>query len=75
MERHNHDYGATPLRCAVIRRQKRIIRTLVQRGADATDAMHCAQRGLAGAYEDDPDLDREGYREIIELLQTLGIEE
>jgi hypothetical protein len=35
--------------------------------------MDCAQRGLAGAYEDDPSLDREGYREIIELLRELGI--
>ena len=73
IERRNQDYGATPLRCAVIRRQKRIIRTLVQRGADATRAMGCAQRELAGAYEDDPSLDREGYREIIELLRELGV--
>jgi hypothetical protein len=35
--------------------------------------MDCAQDGLAGAYEDDPDLDREGYPEIIELLRELGI--
>ena len=73
IERLNQDYGSTALICAVIRRQKRIIRTLVKRGADATDAMDCAQRGLAGAYEDDPSLDREGYREIIELLRELGI--
>jgi len=73
IERLNQDYGSTALTCAVIRRQKRIIRTLVKRGADATDAMDCAQRGLAGAYEDDPSLDREGYREIIELLRELGI--
>jgi Sulfatase-modifying factor enzyme 1/Ankyrin repeats (many copies) len=73
IERRNQDYGSTPLTCAVIRRQKRIIRTLMKRGADATGAMDCAQRGLAGAYEDDPSLDREGYREIIELLRELGI--
>jgi hypothetical protein len=31
---------------------------------------------LSGAYEDaDPALDREGYREIVELLRNLGIEE
>jgi hypothetical protein len=36
--------------------------------------MHLAQRGLAGAYEDDPRLDREGYREIIEVLRELGID-
>ena len=71
IERLNHDYGSTALRCAVIRRQKRIIRTLVKRGADATDAMDCAQRGLAGTYEDDPSLDRKGYPEIIELLRQL----
>jgi hypothetical protein len=73
IERLNQDYGSTPLTCAVIRRQKSIIRTLVKRGADATDAMDCAQRGLAGDFEDDPRLDREGYREILELLRELGI--
>ena len=74
IERLNQDYGSTPLTCAVVRRQKRIIRTLIKRGADATHAMDRAQRGLAGAYEADPDLNREGYREIIELLRELGIE-
>lgn len=74
MERLNHDYGTTALICAVIRRQKRAIRTLIKRGADTTQAMHCAQRGLAGDYEDDPSLDRAGYPEIIELLQSLGID-
>jgi hypothetical protein len=53
IERLNQDYGSTPLTCAVIRRQKRAIRTLVKRGADATDAMDCAQRGLAGDFEDE----------------------
>jgi hypothetical protein len=96
IERLNQDYGSPPLRCAIIRRQKRAIRTLVQRGADATHAMQLAQRGLAGEFEDqstdlakpeevndvyDPAtqryirrLDREGYREIIELLRELGIQ-
>ena len=73
IERREQDYGSTPLTTAVVHRHKRIIRTLVQRGADATRAMDCAQRGLAGAFEDDPRLDREGYREIIELLRELGI--
>ncbi len=73
IERREQDYGSTPLLTAVVHRHKRIIRTLVQRGADATHAMDSAQRGLAGAYEDDPRLDREGYREIIELLRELGI--
>jgi ankyrin repeat protein len=73
IERREQDYGSTPLLTAVVHRHKRIIRTLVQRGADATRAMDCAQRGLAGAYEDDPSLDREGYREIVELLRALGI--
>lgn len=95
IERLNQDYGSTALRCAVIRRQKSSIRTLVKRGTDATEAMHCAQRGLAGDFEDEitdlakPDevgdvydpamqryirrLDREGYRQIIELLRELGI--
>jgi hypothetical protein len=35
--------------------------------------MDLAQRGLAGDFEDDPRLDREGYREIIRLLQQLGV--
>jgi hypothetical protein len=73
IERRDQDYGATPLICAVVMRRKRIIRALVQRGADATRAMDVARRGLAGAFEDDPRLDREGYREIIELLRELGI--
>jgi hypothetical protein len=73
IEGREQDYGSPPLTAAIVHRQKRIIRTLIQRGADATRAMNCAQRGLAGAYEDDPRLDREGYREIVELLQELGI--
>lgn len=73
IERREQDYGSTPLNTAVVHRHKKIIRTLVKRGADATRAMNYAQRGLAGAYEDDPRLDREGYREIIELLRELGI--
>src|SRR6185436_13223086 len=48
IERLNQDYGSTALRCAIIRRQKRAIRTLVKRGADATKAMKLAERGLAG---------------------------
>jgi hypothetical protein len=44
IERRNQDYGSTPLTCAVIRRQKRIIRTLVKRGADTTRHALCAAR-------------------------------
>jgi hypothetical protein len=76
IELREQDYGATPLNSAVVHRHKRIIRTLIERGADATrsfSAMDCARRGLAGYYEDDPRLDREGYREIVELLQSLGV--
>lgn len=73
IERRDQDYGSTPLNCAVVMRHKRIIRTLVQRGADATHAMDRAQRGLAGNFEHDPRLDREGYREIVELLRELDI--
>ncbi len=32
-----------------------------------------ARNGLAGGYEDF--FDRKGYQEIVELLQTLGVEE
>ena len=73
IELREQDYGSPPLITAVVHRHKRIIRTLVQRGADATRAMHVAQRGLAGDFEDDPSLDREGYREIIALLRELGV--
>jgi hypothetical protein len=74
MELREQDYGSPPLTCAVIHRHKRIIRTLVERGADTTRAMSLAHRGLAGDFEDDPRLDREGYREIIELLRELGVQ-
>ena len=73
IERREQDYGSTPLNCAVVMRHKRIIRTLVKRGADATHALDRAQRGLAGDFENDPRLDREGYREIVELLRELDI--
>ena len=46
----------------------------MKRGADTSDAMNCAQQGLAGAYDADPSLDPAGYPEIIELLRSLGIE-
>jgi len=73
IESREQDYGSPPLTAAVVHRQNRIIRTLVKRGADASRAMDFAQRGMAGDFEDDPRLDREGYREIIELLRELGI--
>ena len=73
IERREQDYGSTPLNCAVVMRHKRIIRTLVERGTDTTHAMDLAQRGLAGDFEHGPSLDREGYREIVELLQELGV--
>jgi hypothetical protein len=74
IELREQDYGATPLTTAVVHRRKGIIRTLAARGADTTRAMETAQRGLAGDFEDDSRLDREGYREIIELLRELGVE-
>jgi hypothetical protein len=74
IELPEQDYGSTPLNTAVVHRHKRIIRTLVEWGADTTRAMQIAQRGLAGDFEDDASLDREGYRDIIELLRELGVE-
>ena len=74
IELREQDYGSPPLRAAVVHRNKRIIRILIERGADTTEAMEFAQRGLAGDFEDDPSLDREGYREIVELLRELGVE-
>jgi len=73
IEQREQDYGSTPLSTAVVMRHQRIIRTLVRRGADAKHAMALTQRGLAGDFEHDPRLDREGYWEIVELLRELGI--
>ena len=73
IEHREQDYGATPLSTAVVMRRPAIIRILVERGANAADAMTLAKRGLAGEFEDDPSLDREGYRSIVELLQELGL--
>ena len=74
IESREQDYGSTPLTAAVIHRQKGIIPILVRRGAKTEGQLKRARNGLAGAYEDSG-LDREGYREIVELLQTLGVEE
>lgn len=41
--------------------------------ADTTLALDLAQRGLAGEFEDDPSLNREGYREIVDLLKAAGV--
>jgi formylglycine-generating enzyme required for sulfatase activity len=71
MELREQDFGGTPLGCAVVHRHKRIIRILVERGADTSRAMHIAERGLAGDFEDVPP--PEAYREIIELLRELGV--
>jgi hypothetical protein len=73
IERRDQDYGSTPLTMAVIHRQKRSIPILVARGANTEGQLNRARNGLAGAYEEF--FDREGYREIVELLQRLGVEE
>ncbi len=76
IERREQDYGATPLTSAVVMRQKRIIPILVRRGAKTEGVLKRALAGLAGAYEDaDASLEREGYREIVELLKGLGVGE
>jgi hypothetical protein len=76
IERREQDYGATPLTSAVVMRRKRIIPILVARGARTEGLLERARDGLAGAYEQsDPRLDRAGYREIVTLLQALGLEE
>ena len=74
IERLEQDYGSTPLNTAVVMRRERIIRILVERGADTSGAMDRAQRGLAGEFEDDAALSREGYRAIVELLRELGVD-
>ena len=74
IELREQDYGSPPLNTAVVMRHTKIIRILSERGADTSQAMSLAQRGLAGAFEDDPRLDRDGYQKVITLLQELGIE-
>jgi len=74
IERHEQDYGATPLKTAIVMRHKRIIQILVDRGADTTGALDSALKGLAGNFEDDPSLNRDGYEEIVELLRKLGVD-
>lgn len=74
IERREQDYGSTPLTTAVVTRRKRMIPILVGHGANTEGALKRARNGLAGAYEG-AGLDREGYQEIVELLQTFGIEE
>lgn len=71
IELREQDFGGRPLATAIVHRHKRIIRILVERGADTTRAMEVAQRGLAGGFEDVPP--PEAYGEIIELLRELGI--
>lgn len=73
IEGREQDYGEPPLSAAVVHRLKRIIPILVRRGAKTEGQLQSAQDGLAGAYEEF--FDREGYREIVELLQRLGVEE
>ena len=72
IELREQDFGGRPLACAIVHRHKKIIRILVERGADTTRAMEVAERGLAGEFEDVPP--PEAYREIIELLRELGVQ-
>jgi hypothetical protein len=72
IEHREQDYGEPPLTAAVIHRLKRIIPILVGRGAKTEGQLKNARDGLAGAYENF--FDREGFREIVELLQRLGVE-
>ena len=71
IELREQDFGGRPLATAIVHRHKRIIRTLVARGADTTGALDLAQHGLAGGFEDVPP--PEAYQEIIELLRELGV--
>jgi hypothetical protein len=71
IELREQDFGGRPLACAIVHRHKRIIRSLVKRGADTSAAMVVAHRGLAGEFEDVPS--PEAYQEIIDLLKELGV--
>lgn len=70
-EQREQDFGGRALITAVVHRHKRIIRTLIERGADTSGAMRTAERGLAGGFEDVPP--PEAYQEIIELLCELSV--
>ncbi len=72
IERVNQDYGATPLRAAIVMRRNESIPILIKGGANTEGAMDVALMGLAGEFEVN-DLDREGYQEIVELLRELEI--
>jgi hypothetical protein len=73
IEGREQDYGSPPLTAAVIHRMKRIIPILIRRGASTAGQLKRARNGLAGAYDDF--FDREGYREIVALLESLGVKE
>jgi hypothetical protein len=73
IEGREQDYGSPPLTAAVIHRMKRIIPILIRRGASTAGQLKRARNGLAGAYEEF--FDREGYREIVALLESLGVKE
>jgi hypothetical protein len=72
LELREQDFGSRPLTSAVVHRRERIIRMLVERGADTNGAMEVAQRGLAGDFKDLQPSD--AYQGIIELLRELRVE-
>jgi hypothetical protein len=82
IDRHNQDFGATPLVSAVTQYRdggiatldstKEMISILVARGANTEGAMEAALFGLAGGYENNG-IGRDGFKEIVEFLRELGV--
>lgn len=73
IEHREHDYGSPPLTAAVIHRQKRIFPIHIRRGVNTEGQLRHARNGLAGTYEEF--FDCAGDREIVELIQMLGVQE
>ena len=82
IEMRDPDRSTTPLRYAVVYCQKQMIPLLLSRGANAgpivengTTALQLAKNAAAGEFEEYDDTpSRADYREVVSLLQQLGVE-
>ena len=82
IEMRDPDRSTTPLRYAILYCKPDMVSLLLARGADAgpivengTTALQLAKSGEEGEFEQYDDLpSRDEYREIVDLLQQLGVE-